>query len=592
MHPFARFFRLALCALCAFCATPTPSPAARWEVNQRHPQASDDNPGTPERPFKTIGRAATAVAAGDTVRIQTGVYRESVVVETSGTSDKPIRFEPAPGAQVVLTGADRLTEWQKEPGTGNLFSAPWPHRFIAWNRQFTHPGDDYHLLIGRAEQLFVYGYPYHQVLERAQLGRGAFFVDLAATRLYVCPRDGREIKPATLVEAAVRGEVWHSQGAHIQLRGLRLRHAANPAQKGAARFSGAFGLVEDCVFEYTSGQGATFSGQDITVRRCLFQGNGELGFGAGHAHRLHLEDCVIRDNNVKGFSRDWEAGGCKLCMCRGVDIEHCQFLDNRGNGIWFDIGNEDCTVRGCLIAGNEEAGIFYEISYGLKAHDNVIVGNGLADYPGSWGASAGIALSSSPGCVIERNLLVGNKEGFNFREQDRTTRGIDDPTERPVWNHDQIIRHNVIAYNRDAQTWGWFDTRDGRHWPAALQDAKTETGRAREDIAADYLAKDSKKAPAGLDLAKLKITMENNLYAAAPGQQLFNWGVGWKKHKQYANLADALRELSLENGSRHAEIEFTDPASRDFRVAADSPAITMDCYPQTTVPGVKLGKMN
>ena len=109
-------------------------------------------------------------------------------------------------------------------------------------------------------------------------------------------------------------------------------------------------------------------------------------------------------------------------------IEASQFVQNRGHGIWFDIGNEDCTVRNCLIADNEDAGIFYEISFGLHAHDNVIIGNGLAGTPGDVGRPAsGISISSSPGCVVERNLLVGNKEGFNFREADRRTPRIDSP---------------------------------------------------------------------------------------------------------------------------------------------------------------------
>jgi len=83
--------------------------------------------------------------------------------------------------------------------------------------------------------------------------------------------------------------------------------------------------------------------------------------------------------------------------------------------------NYSTSIRNCLIARNEDAGIFYEISYGLHAHDNVIVGNGFAFTPGAWGAAAGISISSSPGCTIERNLILGNKEGFNFREQQRST---------------------------------------------------------------------------------------------------------------------------------------------------------------------------
>ena len=163
-------------------------------------------------------------------------------------------------------------------------------------------------------------------------------------------------------------------------------------------------------------------------------------------------------------------------------LEKSQFLGNRGNGVWFDIGNEKCVVRNCLIADNEDAGIFYEISYSLHAHDNVIVGNGFNETPGAWGAASAISLSSSPDCIIERNLMVGNREGFNFREQNRKTPLIEDKNERWIWNHNQLIRNNVMALNRDAQVWGWFDINDDRPWPAVLQDAVGEAegqGRSR-----------------------------------------------------------------------------------------------------------------
>ena len=565
------------------------APAAELVVNPRHAGASDENPGTADKPFKTIGRAAQAVEPGDTVRICGGVYRESVVVEKSGTAQKPIAFEAALGANVVLTGADRITEWKKENAAENIFSAPWAHRFIGWSKQLTHPDDSYHLMIGRAEQVFVLGYQHLQVLKREQLGRGTFFVDLEAKRLYVCPSDGRDLTKGVLVEASARPEIWHSKGSFIHLRGLRFRYAANAAQHGAAQFSGNSGVIADCVFEQMNSQGAVFKGENIVARRCIFQDNGQIGFGANNAHKLLLTGCIIRNNNTKNFSRGWEAGGDKLCFCRGAVLEQSQFVGNRGNGIWFDIGNEDCVVRNCLIANNEDAGIFYEISYGLHAHDNVIVGNGFADYPGSWGAAAGIALSSSPNCVIERNLIAGNKEGLNFREQQRTTPRINDRAERWVWNHDEVIRNNVLAYNRDAQLWGWFDVNDGRHWPAAMQEKKSETGKAQEDAAADYQAKSKEGAPVGLDLSKLRLTLEKNLYHAVPGQGLFNWGVTWKKHKKYANLEDVRKELGLEHGSVETEFLFGDFLARDFRVPPDSPALKLGCYPQGSVPGVTLG---
>lgn len=538
------------------------------------PNASDANAGTEQAPWKTIGHAAQVARAGDTVLIRTGVYREKVVVNHGGNARQPIRFQADVGATVVVTGADRLTDWKQEAGEPGVFSTPWSHRFINWDPNHTHPGDPRHRLIGRSEQAFVKGYLLRQVLSRRQVARGTFYVDLDAGRLYArSAADDDLSKEGILAEASAREVIWDCKADDVQVRGLCFRYAANSAQQGAAIFAGRRDVIESCTFERTNGSGATFAAPDIVVRGCTFEENGQLGFGADRAHRLLMSGCVIRDNNVKNFDRDWEAGGDKLVLSRGVVIEGSQFLQNRGDGIWFDIGNENCTVRNCLIADNEDAGIFYEISFGLHAHDNVIRGNGLAGTPGAWGASSGISLSSSPGCVIERNLLIGNKEGFAFREAERRTPRIDAPRgspEQPVWNHDEVIRHNVIAYNRDAQTWGWFDVDDQRLWPAALQ-------------------KSAAPGSHPLSLESLHVTLADNLYATHGSEGLFNWGVPWKRNEQYHALDEVRRQLGLEQGSILAAFAPENDAARDDRVAADSPAIRMGCYPHGAVPGVQLG---
>ncbi len=543
--------------------------------------------------IRTISEAATKAGPGDTVLIHDGIYRETVTVEQSGTPERPIRFEAAPGERVVITGADEIREWRKEPGVEKIFSAPWPHRFIGWNKTGTHPADDYHTMIGRCEQVFILGHPLLQVLDRAALSRGTFHVDLDAKRIYVCPRNGIDLsKKPPLVESSARPLLWRSKGAYVYLRGIRFRFAANMAQHGAAEFQGDHGVVEDCVFESMNSSGATFAAEGLTIRRCVFENNGQLGFSANRAHNLLFSDCIVRNNNVKGFSRGWEAGGDKLVYCRAAVLEKSQFVGNHGNGVWFDIGNEKCVVRNCLIADNEDAGIFYEISYSLHAHDNVIVGNGFNETPGAWGAASAISLSSSPDCIIERNLMVGNREGFNFREQNRKTPLIEDKKERWIWNHNQLIRHNVMALNRDAQVWGWFDIDDNRAWRGVLQgDMEKQKGKTPQNLSADYLAKDTTGAPVGLTLEKLELTFENNLYSVQPWQGLFHWGAAWRRHKKYVTLADVQEELKLERGSQTADFIVEDYLARDFRVPAESAAMKMGCYPNGEVPGVRLGIM-
>ncbi|MBI1390073.1 MAG: hypothetical protein GC154_16650 [bacterium] len=544
-----------------------------------------------ENQTRTIQEAAGRAQAGDTILIHSGIYREHVVIKNSGSANQPIRLQAAPGAWVVLTGADRLTEWRKTDEAENVYSTDWPYEFISWNENHTHPGDEYHRLIGRCEQVFIDNYPLQQTLEKDRLGRGEFYADLANHTLYVRPKGDEDLtQDKHLVEASTRGEILSCEGDFIAIGGLRFRFAANMAQHGAVKLAGAGLLVENCIFEWCNSSGAEFLGEDMTVKNCTFQYNGQLGFGANRAHRLHFTGCTVQQNNIKGFNRGWEAGGDKICFTRGAVIEHSVFIGNRGNGIWFDIGNEDNTVRNCLIANNEDAGIFYEISYGLHAHDNVITGNGFAYNPGGWGAQSGVSLSSSPGCIIERNLLVGNKEGFNFREQTRSTPRIDDKTGAAVWNHDQIVRSNIIAYNRDAQTWGWFDISDERHWPRAMQENKTDGASAKDDRASEYKDRDATKHPVGLSLEDLKIRFENNVYARLPGQELFNWGVTWKRNKRYASLDEVQQELNLERNSILSELDFSGDHAWDFRLPADSPVWAMEAYPRGEVPRVMLGK--
>ncbi|KPK38171.1 MAG: hypothetical protein AMJ65_13275 [Phycisphaerae bacterium SG8_4] len=548
-----------------------------WHVCQRILPGIDTN-----SQIRSIGEAVERLQAGDTVTIHGGIYREQVTIDKNGMAAEPITIRAATAEHVVVTGAERLTDWQRDERDSSVFWTAWPHEFISWNEHNTHPSDDYHRLIGRCEQVFVDGYPLGQVLERQKLSRGTFFVDLDARRLYVQDRSNRDLgDKRVLTEASVNSTIWTCKSNHVRIKGIRFRYAANRAQQGAVQISGDDNELDDCVFEYTNACGAKFSGERITVRNCTFRHNGQLGFSAGRAHGLLLTGCTVTNNNTKGFNRGWEAGGNKIALTRGMVIANSIFTENKGDGIWFDIGNEKCEVKNCLIADNENAGIFYEISYGLYAHDNVIVGNGFAFSPADWGANAGISISSSPDCLIERNLLIGNKEGLSLREQKRSTPLIGGGSE-PVWNRNLTVRNNLVAYNRDAQVWGWFDIDDERHWPKSMQ----ETSPSRQSRADDG---PMDGPPDGSQLKDLELVFENNIYRPGPGQGLFNWGVTWKRHIKYTELDAVRRELAFEHTGRLADVAFRDFARLDLRVPAESRAIRMRCYPEGLVPGAKLG---
>jgi hypothetical protein len=153
--------------------------AATCAVAQRDPTASDDGPGSVERPWKSLAKAAEKAGPGDIVLIGDGTYRERVVAKMSGTAQQPICFQAAPGAHVVLTGADRLTGWQRVEGDLRVYRVAWPHRFVAWSRRMAQPDNDYHLLIGRCEQVAIDSYLLRQVLATSQLAPGTFYAGIS-----------------------------------------------------------------------------------------------------------------------------------------------------------------------------------------------------------------------------------------------------------------------------------------------------------------------------------------------------------------------------------------------------------------------------
>ena len=95
-------------------------------------------------------------------------------------------------------------------------------------------------------------------------------------------------------------------------------------------------------------------------------------------------------------------------------------------------------------------------------------------------------------------------------------------------------------------------------------------------------------------LEKLRLQLEGNVYAVAPGQNLYQWGCRFPgySHKVYDDLEGVQRELGLETGSVLTDIEFADNClTMDFRVPPRSVALKMRCCPQGTVPGVELGAL-
>ncbi|MGH9771833.1 MAG: right-handed parallel beta-helix repeat-containing protein [Candidatus Acidiferrales bacterium] len=93
------------------------TPSKTYYVNGT--TGKDKNPGTKDRPFKTIDKAAQVLEPGERVVIASGIYREYIDPARGGTGpDKLISYEAAPGANVIVSGAEVVKHWTPATGLG------------------------------------------------------------------------------------------------------------------------------------------------------------------------------------------------------------------------------------------------------------------------------------------------------------------------------------------------------------------------------------------------------------------------------------------------------------------------------------------
>lgn len=91
------------------------------------PTGDDGNPGTVDRPFRTIQRGVRDLQPGDTCLVREGIYREAAVLTASGTAEAPIRIRAYPGERVLLDGTEGLGDWQ--PAGEGRYRTRSPFRF-------------------------------------------------------------------------------------------------------------------------------------------------------------------------------------------------------------------------------------------------------------------------------------------------------------------------------------------------------------------------------------------------------------------------------------------------------------------------------
>ena len=220
-----------------------------YYVANQNAAASDDNPGTKDKPFKTLARPGAA-GPGDLLHIAAGTYREALALR-EGTSDKPVIVEGESGT--IVSGFDAPSGWQRNE-RGLYVIKDWKGGYAS---PMDLKEDDARAQPGNI--LFVDGQPMDFVATQAELVPGTWTVDPilghdTPKTFTLCPLPGvdpskvvTELSDCRVVPLLLTSKFDQVRGIHFTGGGVAVCGVAN--------------LLENCVVDWSGGNGIGISGR-------------------------------------------------------------------------------------------------------------------------------------------------------------------------------------------------------------------------------------------------------------------------------------------------------------------------------------------
>ena len=324
-------------------------------VNPRHPQAADQNPGTEDRPFRTIGRAAQVLEPGERVVIAAGIYRERVAPARGGSGpDRMISYEAAPEAEVILSGSRELSAAWKPSERNGLrgAAAVWMTTLQREWFEDENPFAELNLtdaqidrgmpwavpikgkptLARRRGLVFQDGQRLRQVNAYQDLAKtaGTYCLEADGLTLHVHPLGDADPNQAHF-EVTTRGMIFAPRAfglGYIRVKGLTIQHAGNcfprPQQGALLTMRGHHWLIEANAIRQCNAIGIDIgdqfdtSGPDLAeggrhiVRRNRISDCGIGGIEGKQIEHTRIEDNVIRRCGWHDIWPLYETGGIKV----------------------------------------------------------------------------------------------------------------------------------------------------------------------------------------------------------------------------------------------------------------------------------------
>jgi hypothetical protein len=387
-----------------------------YHVACGHAQASDENPGTDDRPFKTISRAAEVLEPGEKVIVHEGVYRECVRPARGGEGpDRMIAYEAVPGETVVVKGSE-VWEPELRPSEGwsrrrhapdvQIWMADLPAEwFVGYNPFLANNvfGElmtfnqnwsrvEMQRLQLRRGMMFLDGRPLKQVFRPWELAEyeGAFWVEGPGLRIHLRlweDADPNGMKFEVTTREQILAPLTRRLG-YIRVKGFRFEHAADgvpiPQRAALSASQGHHWIIEDNVVRFANACGIDVGRQhwhmsaytpcgNHIIRRNRISDCGICGIaGVNHVDHTLVDGNVVERIGGLDIERLYECAGMKFHGARCMLIRRNVFRDiSHASGLWLDFLNENSRVTGnvfCDISSFSSA-LHLEVSHQVNLID-------------------------------------------------------------------------------------------------------------------------------------------------------------------------------------------------------------------------------
>jgi len=362
--------------------------ATTYHVACEDPGASDDNPGTRRKPFRSIGRAAELLQPGERVVVHEGLYREVVRPARGGEGpDRMISYEAARGQEVVVKGSEvwkpefRLSEgWQMRSGReARIWMADLPaewfvgyNPFLATNvfgelMTFNQSWStaEMHRLQLRRGMVFADGRPLKQVFRFWELAEheGAFWVEDPGLRIHL--RLWEDADPnGVAFEVTTREQAFAPavrRLGYIRVRRFTFEHVADgipvPQRAALSTAQGHHWIIEENVVRHVNACGIDVGAQHWSMKTyepCghhIIRNNRVSDCGVCGIAGVHAVDKTLVERNVVerigglDVERLYECAGMKFHGVKGMLLRRNVFREMRhASGLWLDFLNENSRV--------------------------------------------------------------------------------------------------------------------------------------------------------------------------------------------------------------------------------------------------------